>query len=40
MYTRLWVRANIFCYDRNRALSKKLHCYRKNKIIKFKILKN
>jgi hypothetical protein len=38
MYTRLWVRAKIFCYDRNGASSKKLHCYRKNEIIKIKIL--
>jgi hypothetical protein len=30
MCTRLWVRAKIFCCDRNGALSKKWHCYRKN----------
>jgi hypothetical protein len=30
MCTRLWVRAKIFCFDRNGALSKKWHCYRKN----------
>jgi hypothetical protein len=29
MYTRLWVRVKTFCCDRNGALSKKLHCYRK-----------
>jgi hypothetical protein len=34
MYTRLRVRTKIFCCDRN----KKLHSYRKNKIIKITIL--
>jgi hypothetical protein len=29
IYTRLWVRAKIFCCYRNGALSEKLHCYRK-----------
>jgi hypothetical protein len=37
MNTRLWVRVKIFCCDRNGALSKKLHCYRK-KIAKIKFL--
>jgi hypothetical protein len=33
MYTRLWVRAKIFCCDGNGTL----YCYRKNAITKFKI---
>jgi hypothetical protein len=32
--TRLLVRAKIFCCNRNGALSKKLHCYRKKSKLK------